>query len=207
MISSRGSGGAGPSKRPLDAAGVSPKLDEELLLLLREWDLEDDVTQVLAQHGYKNVKRLRKMPIEEVADLGLPRAVERELKEMLEFLKSENAERVEEPMASALDAAAAVKKREKEGRTPEEEIRQTDDEDALVKLLHKNMKRLRNMTNEDVEALGLPFLTAKELKERLGDLTRDLRSKDAKIAEDKLAEKIKVRVPAASAPIAGGGSE
>ena len=177
------------------------------MLLLREWDLEDDVAQVLAQHGYKNVKRLRKMPIEEVADLGLPRAVERELKEMLEFLEREDAKRVEEPMASALDAAAAVKKREKEGRTPEEEIRQTDDEDALVKLLHKNMKRLRNMTNEDVEALGLPFLTAKELKERLGDLTRDLRSKDAKIAEDKLAGKIKVQVPAASAPIAGGGSE
>ena len=56
------------------------------------------------------------------------------------------------------------------------------------------------MTNEDVEALGLPFLTAKELKKRLEDLKRDLNSKDAKMAEDKLAEKSKVQVPAASAP-------
>ena len=82
-----------------------------------------------------------------------------------------------------------------------------DAEDALAQHGCKNMKRLRKMTIEEVEALGLPLLTAKELKERLGDLTRDLRSKDAKIAEDKLAEKIKVQVPAASAPIAGGGSE
>ena len=69
------------------------------------------------------------------------------------------------------------------------------------------MKRLRKMTIEEVEVLGLPFLTAKELKERLEDLKRDLNSKDAKMAEDKLAEKIKVQVPAASAPIAGGSSE
>ena len=56
------------------------------------------------------------------------------------------------------------------------------------------------MTIEEVEVLGLPFLTAKELKERLEDLRRDLNSKDAKMAEDKLAEKSKVQVPAASAP-------
>ena len=40
------------------------------------------------------------------------------------------------------------------------------------------------MTNEDVEALGLPFLTAKELKKRLEDLKRDLNSKVAKMAEE-----------------------
>ena len=95
----RGSGGAGPSKRPLDAVGASPKLHTELCEWLRKWDLED-AEDALAQHGCKNMKRLRKMTIEEV------------------------------------------------------------------------------------EALGLPLLTAKELKERPGDLKRDLNSKDAKMAEE-----------------------
>ena len=95
----RGAGGAGAGKRPLDAAGASPKLDTELCEWLRKWDLED-AEDALAQHGCEN------------------------------------------------------------------------------------MKRLRDVTNEDVEALDLPRFTAKELKKRLEDLKRDLNSKDAKMAEE-----------------------
>ena len=89
----------GTSERPPDGTRAGPKMDSELMAMLREWDLEDAVDALL-NHGCKSLKRLRKMPLIEISALGLPPATSRDLQELIETVKS----KTEEP------AAAEIKK-------------------------------------------------------------------------------------------------
>ena len=65
-------------------------LEQELQGVLQKWDLED-AADTLATNGYKSLRRLKRMLNEDVDELGLPRGTAKELKALLEALRTDDS--------------------------------------------------------------------------------------------------------------------
>ena len=88
-------------------------MDQEVVQKLKEWDLED-AAEALARARYKSIRRLRKMDGDDVDKLGLPLATARELKDLVQALKTE--ELLLPSAAGAQEEAAAKKTAEEEAK-------------------------------------------------------------------------------------------
>jgi len=105
---------------PEEGLGRDAELDQEVVQKLKEWDLED-AADALAKAGYKSLSRLRKMDVDDVDKLGLPLAPARELKDLVQALKTEELQLPPAAGAMAQEEAAANKTAEEEANKKAEE--------------------------------------------------------------------------------------
>ena len=133
---------------PEEGLGRDAELDQEVVQKLKEWDLED-AADALARARYKSLRRLRKMDGDDVDKLGLPLATARELKDLVQALKTEElllpsaagavaqeeaaAKKTAEEEAKKKAEEEATKKAAEEAKRKEEEAKQKEEEEAKKK--------------------------------------------------------------------------
>ena len=103
-----------------EGLGRDAELDQEVVKKLKEWDLQD-AADALARAKYTSLRRLRKMDGGDVDMLGLPLATARELKDLVQALKTEELQLPPDAGAVAQEEAAAKKTAEEEANKKAEE--------------------------------------------------------------------------------------